>query len=634
MLSESAVTEVRKPVYLDKPRVIRHVLIDMSIICVSLVLAFAFANDFDFEVFTGRYALTHYVPVLVAALGILYWRKVYAVNPRFIGIYDFLNISFVGLLLGIASRLNEFRIAPTVSLAENWVAPILLCFFSTALLSGLRIFKRVTALRQIYASGKSHGKRVLIIGEGDAAETVFRELIKIGDGDYTVVGFVAVVSKAQGMSIHGVPVLGGTEDIPDIVERYSVEEILIALPEVKPSVLRAIFKICTKTEAKIRNLPSISALVDGSQRSPHFLKEIDVQDLLRRDSIQTDLSAGEAYVNGERVLITGGGGSIGSELARQVAGFSPASLTLLGKGEGSIFEIEQELKNAGGLVPQPVVCDVRDRQALGAIFNTHYPSVIFHAAAHKHVPLMESNPIEAIRNNVFGTLNVADAALKSGAKKFILVSTDKAVNPSNVMGATKRVAEMIVASLAKQGETEFSIVRFGNVLGSRGSLVPILKKQIAKGGPVTVTHPDMTRFFMTIPEAAELIIQAGALGHNGEIFVLDMGEPIKITDLVKDMIRMHGLVPGSDIEIKYIGIRPGEKIHEELYFDKEQVKWSGHEKIHLVANPTPITWEWLKVQMEELQKICDSGDAAAARTFLMELAWAKNLPIIAGHTAL
>lgn len=613
-------------------RTAKLVGLDIALIVSALVVTFTLVKGPGILADVQGFWLSRVLPVTLLSGGLLLWRRLYAIIPRYIGFYDFLNAVIVGGLLGIGLRFVEFVVNPGDYMA--WAESVLFGLLSCGLIAGVRMAKRVQNLQAVYRRSSSSGPRYLIVGVADAGETVFRELGKIGADHYTVVGFISDDDQAQGIHIHGAPVLGRITDIPEIAEKHEVTEILIAKPDVAPSELRRIFSFCAKTKARIRNLPSFSALVNGTQNALPFMRQLEVQDLLRRDSIRTDLTKAEKYVSGERVLITGGGGSIGSELARQVARLSPASLVLLGKGEGSIFEVEQELKASGQIQPSPVICDVRDRISLQQVFSTQYPSIVFHAAAHKHVPLMEAVPIEAIRNNIFGTLNVADAALKNGAKKFILVSTDKAVNPSNVMGATKRVAEMVVAALSGQGETTFSIVRFGNVLGSRGSLVPILKQQIAKGGPVTITHPDMTRYFMTIPEAAELIVQAGAMGDKGEIFVLDMGEPIKIIDLVNDTIRMHGLVPGQDIELKYVGIRPGEKIHEELFFDAEQVTKSGHDKIHLVDNPSEIRWDWLKIQLEELNRICESGDQAKAREFLMELAWAKNLPPVTAHTAL
>lgn len=567
------------------------------------------------------------IPLLAVAALMFVWRRLYAIHPRYMGLYDLLNISFVAGIIALAGRLNEQVLNPSFSISSGWAFPLLGAFLAGSLLCAWRLVRRVQALRLLHSHSRlRRTRRILIVGVHDAGEAVYRELVRDPRHDTVVAGYICDDKDMVKSTVHGLPVLGTPEDIPAIVARESVTEVLITSSNMEPSDLRRVFDYCSNTTARIRILPSFPAMVEGQQDLVPLIRDIDVNDLLRRDSVRPDKSASEKYISGERVLITGGGGSIGSELARQVAALSPASLVLLGKGEGSIFETEQELSQVSRLRPVPVICDVRDKKSIEAIFKVQYPSVVFHAAAHKHVPLMEHVPIEAIRNNIFGTLNAADAAIKTGAKKFILVSTDKAVRPSNVMGATKRVAEMIVQALAQQSETSFSAVRFGNVLGSRGSLVPLIKKQIQRGGPITITHPEMTRYFMTIPEAAELILQAGAQGGNGEVFVLDMGKPVKIVELIKDIIRMHGLVPSQDIELKYIGIRPGEKIHEELYFEEEDVLSSGHPKIHLVANPVPIRWEWLKGQLEALHQICDSGDQEAARTALMELAWAKNLP--------
>jgi FlaA1/EpsC-like NDP-sugar epimerase len=340
---------------------------------------------------------------------------------------------------------------------------------------------------------------------------------------------------------------------------------------------------------------------------------------LRRETVKDeDLSAAKSYVKGARVLITGGGGSIGSELARQVAKLEPLELVLLGKGENSVFEASQDLLRRD-YEAKSVVADIRDRAALETIFETYRPTVVFHAAAHKHVPLMEHNPIEAVKNNVLGTKNVAELAARFGVKKFVQISTDKAVNPTNVMGATKRVAEMIVRSMAQRAETEFAIVRFGNVLGSRGSLVPTLKKQIKDGGPVTLTDARMTRYFMTIPEAVHLILQAGAIGKTGDVFILDMGEPIKIYDLAKELIRLYGLVPDEDMKIEFIGARPGEKLHEELSYATESLEATEYAKIRRIA-PTMIDETWLDSEVAWLIDLCAQRDQGQVRGRLMQLA--------------
>jgi FlaA1/EpsC-like NDP-sugar epimerase len=601
--------------------------LDLLLVAAAMFAASSILYSSDFTPSTAQVLVDRVLVVTAIAAPILFWRRLYAIYPRYMGLYDLVNVTLVAGIMAVVARLNEDRLRD-LNITEGWSLPLLFALFICLLLGGWRLIRRIQAMGSIHpvAMRKSRTRKVLIIGATDSGEAVYRELVRDPRHDMAVAGFVDDNAKLHGTTLHGIPVLGSTWDIPKLAQEGEVNEILIALANPSPEEMRRVFDICAETKARIRTLPSIQDYMNPDQNLLPQIRDVDVNDLLRRDMIKADLTASRKYINGERVLITGGGGSIGSELARQVSGLNPSSLVILGKGEGSVFEIEQELKQTKNMRPVPVVCDVRDRRSIDSVFRQQSPSVVFHAAAHKHVPLMEMVPIEAIRNNIFGTLNVAQASMKAGVKKFILVSTDKAVNPGNVMGATKRVAEMIVSSLSHQSDTEFAAVRFGNVLGSRGSLVPLIKKQIRNGGPVTVTHPDMTRYFMTIPEAAELILQAGAMGGSGEIFVLDMGEPVKIVDLVKDIVRMHGLVPGQDIELKYIGIRPGEKMEEELYFSHEDVKTSSHPKIHMGANPQVISWDWMKIQLEHLNDICESGDQDAARVALMELAWAKNLP--------
>jgi FlaA1/EpsC-like NDP-sugar epimerase len=409
-----------------------------------------------------------------------------------------------------------------------------------------------------------------------------------------------------------------------LVDKYHVEEIVIAMPEATGRELRRIIDISAPTGARVRTLPSALSIVSGTQQISSYLRDVDIEDLLKREPIETDLKSISQYLSGERVMITGGGGSIGSELARQITSLSPASLILVGKGENSLYEIEQELIQTNRFRPKTVVADVRDYASMERVMKEHAPTVVFHAAAHKHVPLMESNPIEAIQNNVLGTWHVADLCIRYGVKKMVLISSDKAVKPSSIMGATKRVGEMILGGLALRSETEFAIVRFGNVMGSRGSLIPLLKSQLKRGGPLTITHPDMTRYFMTIPEAVQLIIQAGAMGGRSEIFILDMGEPVRIVDLARDLIRLHGLVPDEDIEIIFTGVRPGEKMHEELAGDTEALAPAGHPKIHSVANGNLVNWNNLKAKLRHLLSLCEGGKAQEAHTFLMELALGKS----------
>ncbi len=444
---------------------------------------------------------------------------------------------------------------------------------------------------------RTHGqrhKRVLIVGAGDAGFMLVREFEQQPHLGVHVVGLVDDDVTKINRTMGGVPVLGRHAEIPDIVKRHAVERIIIAMPSAGADVLRETMAICRDTDAELKTLPPVGELVAGRVRAQD-VRDVRIEDLLRREPVATDLSAISGYLHGKRVLVTGAGGSIGSELCRQVCTFEPAQLVLLDHSENAVFEIDAELRERFPRVSlAPVIGDVRSRTKMEQVCAVYRPQVVFHAAAHKHVPLMEVNPDEAIANNVLGTRNVAEAAARCGAERFVMVSTDKAVNPGNVMGATKRLAELVVQGMqAAQGGqgsaaagpsetpggTRFVSVRFGNVLGSRGSVIPLFQRQIDQGGPVTVTHPDMTRYFMTIPEAVQLILQAAAMGRGGEVFVLDMGEPVRIADLAHDLIRLSGLVPGKDIDIVYTGVRPGEKLFEELVNDGETVRKTSHEKI-------------------------------------------------------
>ncbi|MBS3976856.1 MAG: polysaccharide biosynthesis protein [Syntrophomonadaceae bacterium] len=429
--------------------------------------------------------------------------------------------------------------------------------------------------------------RVLIVGAGDAGAAVVRELKNHnGHNGYqrVPIGFADDNPAKQKLQMFGLPVLGRRQDIPRLVENYGVKEIIIAIPSAPGRVIREIVDICSATSAKLKILPGIYELIDG-RVSVNQIREVQVEDLLGRHPVQVDLEAMAGYLAGRAVLVTGAGGSIGAELCRQVARFGPRKLVLLGHGENSIYDIHQELKDSyGELEPAPVVADIKDLAAIEGVFAKHCPQVVFHAAAHKHVPLMEENPVEAVKNNILGTWNLARAADKYHVENFVLISTDKAVNPTSFMGATKRIAEIAVQELSRSSKTKFSAVRFGNVLASRGSVVPLFKKQIARGGPVTVTHPDMTRYFMTIPEAVQLVVQAGALARGGEVFILDMGEPVKVVDLARSMIRLSGFEPDEEIEILFTGIRPGEKLYEEILTNDEGIGATLHQRI-FVARP-------------------------------------------------
>ncbi|MFL8938375.1 polysaccharide biosynthesis protein [Rossellomorea oryzaecorticis] len=423
--------------------------------------------------------------------------------------------------------------------------------------------------RDYYMKAKNEKKRALIIGAGSAGSMLVRQLIKSHDTDLEPIGFIDDDAKKQKLQIYGVTVLGGTKDIPSIVEKYNIENIIIAIPSLKKGQLQDVYQECSKTNAKTQIMPMIEDIVSGKVSVNQF-REVQVEDLLGREPVELDIKSISEKLTGKTILVTGAGGSIGSEICRQVSKFKPKKLLLLGHGENSIYLIDMELRNKHKEEFEiiPIIADIQDRNRIFEVMETHKPDVVYHAAAHKHVPLMEYNPKEAVKNNVIGTKNVAEAADTFGVGTFVLVSSDKAVNPTNVMGSTKRIAEMVIQNLDKNSKTNFVAVRFGNVLGSRGSVIPLFKKQIQAGGPVTVTHPDMTRYFMTIPEASRLVMQAGALARGGEIFVLDMGEPVKIVDLAKNLIKLSGYTI-DEIGIKYAGIRPGEKMYEELLGENE-----------------------------------------------------------------
>ncbi len=422
-------------------------------------------------------------------------------------------------------------------------------------------------------------QRALIVGAGDAGEAVARDLLRRTQKGVVPIGFVDDNPQKVSLRIHGLPVFGTTEEIAEIVAREDVGIILIALQNAPGSAIRDILVRCEQTQTRLCIIPSVGEMLEGPLGLHSGMRDIRIEDLLRREPVKTDMDGIARYLSGQRVLITGAGGSIGSELCRQISALNPARLILVGQGENSVFEIEQELIRECEFAPTAIIADIKDRARMEEVFRRERPTVVFHAAAHKHVPLMEANPQEAVKNNILGTRNIAELSAEYGVRKFIYVSTDKAVNPTSVMGASKRIGEMIIQSLAKTTETEFAVVRFGNVLGSRGSVVPTMRRQIARGGPVTVTDPQMTRYFMTIPEAVQLILQAGLIGGRGEIFLLNMGEPVRILDLARDLIRLSGYRPDLDIPIKITGARPGEKIFEELLYDEENSQQTSHEKI-------------------------------------------------------
>lgn len=442
-------------------------------------------------------------------------------------------------------------------------------------------------------------KQVLIVGAGDAGAMMVREIEQNDDAVLKIAGFIDDDPRKQGSKLSGFNVLGTTEEIVDICQKRSIDEIIIAMPSVSGDVVRRIAESCRQTGCEVKIMPSLFEMTDGHV-NVRTLRDINIEDLLRRDPIHLDFAKITSYIAGKTVLITGAGGSIGSEISRQVSRVGAKEIILLGRGENSIYEIYQELKiKFPDQLYRTVIANITDKQRMTEVFGKYKPQVVFHAAAHKHVPLMEIQPAEAVKNNVFGTKNVAELADAYHSEIFVLISTDKAVNPTSVMGATKRCAELVLQEINQHSETKYVTVRFGNVLGSRGSVVPLFEKQIAAGGPVTITHPEMTRFFMTIPEAVQLVLQAGSQAEGGEVFLFDMGKPVKIRDMACDLIQLHGLKPNQDIKLVYTGLRPGEKLYEELLTSEEGTASTKHEKI-FKAKINPLDTTELKRDLDIL----------------------------------
>lgn len=535
------------------------------------------------------------LPLLLISYMLMFWiMHLYTRIWRYAGMREVLAV-FVATTIGTALFYSSMFVfgksLPRSIYFITW-------FLTTGAVGMGRMLLHYVALH--YSSGddgESGQVNTLIIGAGDAGATIAREIERYHKRSRRVIGYVDDDMFKHNRLMNGFRILGNREDIPALVAKYKVEEIIIAMPSVKRDIIQEIMEICSPLKCKINILPGMYQLLDDEVLVSH-LHPVSIEDLLERDEIQLDTSKVETYLKDKVVLVTGAGGSIGSEICRQVLRVKPKKLLLFGHGENSIYLIHQELRSIapeGTLVP--IIADIRDKNQLEQIFKNYNPDVVFHAAAHKHVPLMEIQPIAAVLNNIYGTRNVADVAGAHGVDRFVMISTDKAVNPTSVMGATKRVAEKVVLGMNHTYDTKFITVRFGNVLGSRGSVIPLFRKQIEAGGPVTVTDPEMTRYFMTIPEASQLVLQAGAMGNGGEVFLLDMGEPVKIVDLAKNMIRLSGFEPNKDIRIEFTGLRPGEKLYEELLTSEEGTNTTTHKKIFEAALED-VNQEWLSREIE------------------------------------
>jgi FlaA1/EpsC-like NDP-sugar epimerase len=488
---------------------------------------------------------------------------------------------------------------PRTALGIDWL-------FSLVLIGGSRFALRI--LSEQVAARTDKGRRALIIGAGDAGALVARELQKMNQLDLTPIGFLDDDPAKQRHEIYGVRVIGKVTDLASILENRHVDEVVIAIPSASGRLVRQITEACRKRGIPSRTMPGMNELI-GGKVSVNRLREVDITDLLRREPVNIDDRLVGASLNGKRVLVTGAGGSIGRELSRQITRWAPSELVLLGHGENSIFEALLELReDFPSISLHPVIADVRDAARLESVFAEYRPQVVFHAAAHKHVPLMEANVAEAVTNNVLGTRNLVETANRHGVERLVMISTDKAIRPVSVMGATKRMAEMVVLNAAHRTGRAYSVVRFGNVLGSRGSVVPRFKTQIARGGPVTITHPDMQRYFMIIPEAVHLVLQAAAMGTGGEVFFLNMGQPVRIMDLAEDLIRLSGLEPGRDIEIAFTGIRPGEKLIEELTDDSMSFSPTAHPEIVRVESDEAVEGAQLVATLDELSRLAEQNE--------------------------
>ena len=490
-----------------------------------------------------------------------------------------------------------------------------------ALVGGVRLLARTLIERPGARGIVARGKEALIVGAGDAGQLIIREMLKNPALGYTPIGLVDDDPRKKNLRLHGIRVLGTTDELPHLLRDNKPDEVIIAIPSAAGEKRQRIVEMCREVGVPVKTLPAVHELISGELQLARQLREVQVEDVLGREAVELDISSIASYVTGETVLVTGAGGSIGSELCRQLAALGADALILVDHSESMLVDIERELAYERGFTAAvPVLGDTKNRAKMRQLFERHQPAVVFHAAAYKHVPLMEGNPVESVRNNVLSTRVLSEVSSEVGVKRFVLVSTDKAVNPKNVLGQTKALCEWIVAAAAarEQNGTRFISVRFGNVLGSSGSVIPLFKRQIARGGPVTVTHPDMTRYFMTVPEAAQLIVQAGALGESGDIFVLDMGTPVKILELARNMITLSGKEPESEIAIEFIGARPGEKLHEELWGRGEDAVPTAHPKIMRCAC-RPVDPAWLDDELADLERLAEAGEALEVVAKLGEL---------------
>lgn len=582
-------------------RIIALILLDIMSIVVASFAALYVRFDFSFAGIPAEYLMKfeRIIPfnILLTLLFFALW-KLYKSVWRYASATELLNIVFATTCAAIAQIILCNVMNQKMPRSYYMIYWFLLFGMCCVIRFSYRILRLINSKR-IDRADKENRNNVLLIGAGAAGNAILKEIESSSYLNLNVKCIIDDNPGCHGKFLRGVPIVGGRDKIIDAVGQYAVDEIIFAIPSANTQTRKEILDICKESGCKLRTLPGIYQLINGDV-SVSKLKEVEIEDLLGRDPIEINTEEVLNYVSGKVVLVTGGGGSIGSELCRQIAGHHPKQLVIVDIYENNAYDIQQELiRKHPELNLQVLIASVRNTARINDIFATYRPNIVFHAAAHKHVPLMEVSPNEAIKNNVMGTYKTAKAADKYGAEKFVLISTDKAVNPTNVMGASKRICEMVIQMMNQKSETNFVAVRFGNVLGSNGSVIPLFKKQIAEGGPVTVTDPRIIRYFMTIPEAVSLVLQAGAYARGGEIFVLDMGKPVKILDLATNLIKLSGYKVGEDIEIKFTGLRPGEKMYEELLMDEEGLKKTANKMI-FIGKPIDFDTEVFEKQLEEL----------------------------------
>lgn len=590
---------------------------DMILINISYIISFLIRFEFNVEALGFQTFFSIYLENIMILTGIkilvLLISGMYNSLWKYAGIEE-LNKTVVASFISTAASIFYLVLVQENLPRGIYILTFLLDIF---MIGGLRLSYRVFRDIKNYplplTKEKNYRRRVMVVGAGDAGATIVKELRNHRELNSVPVIAVDDNKTKYNKRIAGVPIKGTRFDIEKLSEKYGIDEIIIAIPSANKKQIKEIVELCNKTNAKLKILPGLYELID-EKVSINTLRNVDIEDLLGREPVQVNLEEISGYINNKIVLVTGGGGSIGSELCRQIAEYNPKKLIALDIYENSIFEIQNEMKqNNPNIDFRAVIASIRDSIRMREIFEKYSPQVVFHAAAHKHVPLMEMDPKEAVKNNIFGTNNLVDLADDYRVEKFVLISTDKAVNPCNVMGASKRAAEMILQTKSKTSKTQYSAVRFGNVLGSNGSVIPIFKKQIEDGGPITVTHPDVTRFFMTIPEAVQLVIQAGAMAGGGEIFILDMGEPVKIIELAENLIKLSGYKPYEDIDIKIVGLRPGEKLYEELLLQEEGIQKTGHNKIY-IGKPLEIDEKLLSNHIQQLSEMMEKDNQTVIKS--------------------